>query len=345
MWIRGPWWDGFWVFSGVPIGLGLLVLLRFGPAMPLALLATGLLSIGHALAPIALAWGHTGFRIVMRPHPVRYIIIPALILLGATALGAATSEGADFSLGPSLLGVKIDNVRALEDPFVIIGVVYVLWNALHFGMQNFGVMSIYRHNAGIRDPRQRRVDMVFFCLVTWATMLIPFIPHLAKGSHDAIGWPTTPHPFLDYVHSLYVAVALVATAAMVICELRVGFCVPRLLFIAVNGFGMIAAFWFGLWGFAIVAINHWLVAIGLSSHVYSNNRNWPTSLVAASLIIFGILIFGLLFCKFYPVSMLVTTTALGFRVGLGFVHFLYDRCLYKFSDPVVRATIGKDMGF
>ena len=31
------------------------------------------------------------------------------------------------------------------------------------------------------------------------------------------------------------------------------------------------------------------------------------------------------------------------RFGLGFVHFLYDRWLYKFSDPEVGATIGQDI--
>ena len=368
MWIRGPWWDGFWVLSGVPIGIILWGALWLDPSMPLAFLATVLLSIAHAVAPIALAWGHKGFHSIMRPHPVKYVIAPLSILLGATALGAVTAETADFSLGPSLLGMEINDAWALRNPFVILGLVYVLWNAYHFGMQNFGVMSIYRHKALTGDPRQRRIDLNYCVFVTWATMLIPFIPHLAKGSHDIIGWPSAAHPFLEYVHSLYVATALVLIVAMIMWELRLGFCVPRLLFIAINGFGMVAALWFGLWGFAIVAINHWLVAIGLASHVYSTNRGRLMSLTAGGLIVIGVLIFGLLFCvryqnlfylhllfpyfgwkvvwnAVYPVSTQVTMVALGFRIGLGFVHFLYDRYIYKFSDPVVRATIGKDMGF
>jgi hypothetical protein len=31
------------------------------------------------------------------------------------------------------------------------------------------------------------------------------------------------------------------------------------------------------------------------------------------------------------------------RIGLGFVHFLYDRWVYKLSDPQVRAIIGRDI--
>lgn len=31
------------------------------------------------------------------------------------------------------------------------------------------------------------------------------------------------------------------------------------------------------------------------------------------------------------------------RLGLGFVHFLYSRWVWKFSDPRVRATISRDL--
>ena len=31
------------------------------------------------------------------------------------------------------------------------------------------------------------------------------------------------------------------------------------------------------------------------------------------------------------------------RMGLGFVHFLYDRWVWKLRDPLVRATIGRDL--
>lgn len=38
-----------------------------------------------------------------------------------------------------------------------------------------------------------------------------------------------------------------------------------------------------------------------------------------------------------------TVATVGFRLGLGFVHFLYDRWIYKLSNPQVRATIGRDI--
>jgi hypothetical protein len=33
-------------------------------------------------------------------------------------------------------------------------------------------------------------------------------------------------------------------------------------------------------------------------------------------------------------------TAVALRTGLGFVHFLYDRWVYRFGDPAVRAIVG-----
>jgi hypothetical protein len=43
------------------------------------------------------------------------------------------------------------------------------------------------------------------------------------------------------------------------------------------------------------------------------------------------------------VTLSITTVVIASRVSLGFVESLYDRWIWKFSDPEVRATIGKDL--
>lgn len=104
-------------------------------------------------------------------------------------------------------------------------------------------------------------------------------------------------------------------------------------------------------GFAIISMNHWLVAVGLASHVYANYTQRSPQFFALGTMALGLAIFSLLFINFkllatqgFSIDVLYfTATAVGFRLGLGFVHFLYDRWLYKFSSPEVRATIGKDM--
>jgi hypothetical protein len=91
-WIRGPWWDGFWILSGLPVGLALL----FMPPAALLLFFTlaVLLETGHSFSPIALAWSHEGFRRqVLLTRPWKSIALPSAIFAVTFAVGAMTSLG------------------------------------------------------------------------------------------------------------------------------------------------------------------------------------------------------------------------------------------------------------
>ena len=50
-----------------------------------------------------------------------------------------------------------------------------------------------------------------------------------------------------------------------------------------------------------------------------------------------------MFVDFSALSVRVTAIAVSIRLGLGFVHFCYDRWIYKLSDPAIRTTIGADL--
>jgi len=126
---------------------------------------------------------------------------------------------------------------------------------------------------------------------------------------------------------------------------------PRALFILTDGLGLILIFHAGLWGFAIIGMNHWMVAIGLASHVHANQRGSSSAApFVLGLMVAGAVLFSLLFVNlaalghgFSGAALQFSTVIVGLRLGLGFVHFLYDRWLYKFSDPEARATIGGDV--
>jgi hypothetical protein len=90
------------------------------------------------------------------------------------------------------------------------------------------------------------------------------------------------------------------------------------------------------------SFNHSLSAIGISSHVLANHYRRSPWLIACLLIVAGALACWLIFCA-PGFTVRATMTVIGFRLGLGFVHFLYDRWIWKFSDPQVRATIGQDL--
>jgi hypothetical protein len=104
-----------------------------------------------------------------------------------------------------------------------------------------------------------------------------------------------------------------------------------------------------LWGFAIWSWNHWLVALGLSSHVYAvqpASIGGPVHHRAAGA---GLFVFWLIFGRgvnpdtlFDPQFAVKTTMiAMSVRYGVAFTHFLYDRWLWQFRKPEVQATIGK----
>lgn len=198
--------------------------------------------------------------------------------------------------------------------------------------------------------------------MTWLAMAIPFLPHLTRDLYALLGWHPTlayvavetpsgylrrvPRPaVLDYFKPAYCTIALLALGAMLTVELRRGFCLPRLVLIITQGLGLVLVWFAGLWGLAIIAINHWLTSIGLASHIADSQRCNRT---AAVIMLAGTLLFCALFVDPHMVwahglsaaTLHFSFAAVAFRLGLGFVHFLYDRWLYKFSDPAVRATIG-----
>src|ERR1700738_5252112 len=87
-WIRNPWWDGFWLLSGLPIGLAITGLVWAGiPWFWVAAAGVIVFQTAHTIAPIALAWSHSGFRAIMRDRPVKFVAIPLAILLSWTIIG------------------------------------------------------------------------------------------------------------------------------------------------------------------------------------------------------------------------------------------------------------------
>ena len=354
MWLRSPVFDLFWVLSGLPFGAALTALSLLMPAGAIILSLVLLTQTAHLLSPIALAWSHDGFRALMLRRPIKYITLPAAILIGAVLVGVIAGRhvpSLHFNPNSFSLATGPTTLAEFKNPFMAMVAVYAAWNAYHFGKQAFGVMSIYRQKQGGYGYHQRRIDLFYCCAVVWATMLIPFIPQLAHGVHDLIGWPAHPYPFLDNLERGYLAAALVLIALMMVREWLCGRSLPRMAFIMTDGLGMILAFRFGLWGFAIIGLNHWLVAIGLASHVHANHARsspWPFALavVAAGFVLFCLLFVDLRRLPTVGLStaaLCFTVTTVGFRLGLGFVHFLYDRWIYKLSDPQVRATIGHNM--
>ena len=278
-WVRNAWWDSFWILSGIPFGCILFGLSTCVSPMRLTFALTLGLATGHLISPILVAWSHAGYRAYMRRDLNRFIGLPLCILTVAVGIGHDADMVSRFQVDRAMLDA-IYQLTDYRNPFVILMVVYIVWNAHHFGKQNFGVLSIYRRKSG---SGSRQTDLIF-CLATIALVtLIPILDHLSFG-RAFIGWAT-------------IAWATGVLAIMLWQER----CVPRLIFIATTALGPAATFWWGqwlhtlndgfvqlglpnhmmaywpfMWAFVLLSVNHWLVAIGLSSHILAaNDHRYP----------------------------------------------------------------------
>jgi hypothetical protein len=344
MWIRSARWDCFWILSGFPLGLALNLVFLLGhiPGPVLIIWFVVLLDMGHNLSPVALAWSHGGFRQMMLRNKGKYVVLPLVFLAIATAIGFAAQawfpEFSPFVNAGLDASAFRDVYDAIRSPFAWMLLIYLIWNLYHFGMQNFGIMTIYRQRSAIAyGPEQRRIDMIFCLAVQVAVTLSLFVMLLEN--------PWRYMARLAYEFLSIAAVIMLLREAAVSGRYRT----PRIAFALSHTLSL--TLWPGLWVIAINGFNHWLTAIGLSSHVYGVHKSRSPVVFAGIVTGAGILLFAVLFFSFkngihswnLRDIIILLLPATGFRLGLGFVHFLYDRWVWKFSDPQVRATIGADL--
>lgn len=227
------------------------------------------LETGHSLSPIVLAWSHRDFRRkVVLSAPIQFIALPAAMFCLALLIGTITSVG----WTTYLFNVKhqMTNVTDWTNPFPVLVWAYLIWNAFHFGMQNFGVLAL-----------------------AW--------PSMPKNSH------------------------------------RIDFKLGCVILTAIGMYGM--PNYFQSWTVGMICIgafsfNHWIVAIGLSSRASRHGWVFIAAVLGAGAIGFVWMI---------PTSDVMIIRAIPWiisaRLGLGFIHFLYDRWVWRMSNPQIRSII------
>jgi len=86
---------------------------------------------------------------------------------------------------------------------------------------------------------------------------------------------------------------------------------------------------------AIFAIPHWVTEIFLTSWASTKWKIFTPLILALGCV-------GFLWSVPRSTGMPVVGVAwVCFRLGLGFVHFLYDGMIWRFRDPEIRNTIGR----
>jgi len=91
-WVRGPWWDSFWMLNALwlaPIVLWLAHGYTDPQSSPLDLLyfaLTAFFWIGHRLCSTYLAYCTEAYRPLLRSQPIRFVVIPIFVTAGCFAL-------------------------------------------------------------------------------------------------------------------------------------------------------------------------------------------------------------------------------------------------------------------
>jgi hypothetical protein len=162
-----------WLGTSVAVGIALMAL----PAEGRLVLFTAavILDMAHSVAPIAASWGHAEFRRVMLADPWRYLGLPIALAIPTVAAGIVTSlhwTPFVFQRGQQWM------ITDWRNPFPVVVWAYFIWNAYHFGMQNFGVVSLLR---GRRSAWVRTCDMTWCVGLTLAAMRLA--PDVTSFNH------------------------------------------------------------------------------------------------------------------------------------------------------------------
>jgi len=322
---------------------------------------TALFWIGHRLSSPYLAYCTEAYRPLLRSQPVRFVVLPLLIVTGCFAVFLPADAALPWSRAERLVALAI-----LDYLFV----------TYHFASQHFGAFSLYRMRAGRSAcAHTRRMDRLFALGIGGVLVFLADILAGAIAYQDhwidrwsLAGWLVSKQ---DTVRLGATGIVLAATAAMLIMELRSPrWSLPRILYVlGIAAMVALALRPRALFPFIVIwTSQHWILATGLASqtpggepapvhrvvrqtlHVF-NRKPWAIVglLAFVSVILLPLFeveanrqdgtfysdrIFGAVAAQFRTSSWVPPLLALGFATG--FIHYLLDGSVYRMSNPQIR---------
>lgn len=333
---------------------------------PLDLLYFGLTAlfwIGHRFCSTYLAYCTEAYRPLLRTQPVRFVVLPLLITAACFAIFLPSDEALPWSRQERLIWLAI-----IDYTFV----------TYHFAAQHFGALSLYRSRAGRSACRwTRRLDRTFSLLIGGLLVLIADMLAGAVAYHehwiDHWIFPDLLVSGQEDIRLVAMIVLVAVTATMLFAEIRATqSSLPRMLYIV--GLAIMVGIALrprSLFLFLVIwTSQHWILAVGLTSQTVSreqapergmirgalhrmNVRPWAIALflIVASVLLlpvfeveangpgdtyYGDRIFGAIATGLRTSSWVPALVALGFATG--FIHYLLDRSVYRFSNAEVRAA-------
>lgn len=365
-WIKSPAWDLVWVLNALWLAPLVLLLargyddVRASPVDGLFFVFAVQLWFGHRVSSAWLAYATPAYRRLLATQRLRFVVAPLIIAVACFAV---------LLVPESVLPVP------LTERVIWLTVLDYLLVSHHFAAQHFGLLSLYRARAGRgSDAVTRRLDRWFALVVGGGFVVLAealagsiafqdrwIDPLLGEGLADVFG------------RTLYdggIAFVVILTALMLYVELRSQRAsLPRVAYVlSVSSMVLFAFLAHDPFLFIVLwSVQHWSAAMGLTSLAASggdqasgtrwqqllapiNRRGWAVLLVLAVIStlllpvleieavtneyayadrIFGDAALWLRSSPFVPALL-----SLGFTTG--FIHYLLDRAVFRFSSPDVR---------
>jgi len=294
---------------------------------------------------------------------VRFVAVPLLVGTGCFAAFLLPDEALPYTR---------------EERLVALAIVDYVFVTYHFAAQHFGVLSLYRARVGwTAHARAKLADRFFALGVGGVLVFLADVLAGAVAYQDrwVDRWPVVVRlvSAQEGIRAGATLVLCLATGAMLLAEFRgPRSSLPRVLYVlGVAVMVELALCPRSPFLFLVIwTSQHWILATGLASRVAVeepaplrgfvrrllhrlNVRPWAVvlALMLSSIVLlpffeveanrqegtyYGDRLFGALATGWRTSSWVPLLLALGFATG--FVHYLLDRGVYRFSDPRVRAA-------
>lgn len=361
-WLRSAAWDGFWMLSGLWLIVPVLGFSRLPGALNgLLIISSLLLWLAHRFATTFTAFCTPAYRGLVREQSARFLVLPALIFI--LVFG--------FVFTPEAV-IRLDNWAKIQ----VLGTIFFLYNTYHFGVQHYGVLSIYRGRAGQSSSTGfKRYEKAFCLLVGGVVVAVAQIGHGAEVVQDSLVYKIVERESLGAAFQNFQLAApvlvLVAAAVFYFHELKEEHpSSPKMLYVAGVAFQAILAWFLEPLPFLILwGVQHWLVSVALAGHMAENDTSpvpesslwyrfwspfsrgfWMAVLVLslASLVLAPLFEYsvhpakingGPAFLAFLG-PLLEKESLVHLFIALSFatvfLHFVMDRAIFRFSDAAVR---------
>ena len=340
--MRNPTWDLTWLLCGLWL-LPLVILLDWRDGLEaFFLLCTLLFWLTHRFSSLLLAFTSQSYSSVRKSQPLHFLGVPVLVILSVFI----------WLYSPLLTWTLVEKI-------LVLAAIDYAWALYHFAIQHYGVLRLYQlrnsKQHGVSSSQQRNWCLLLGGILPWLGELVQGTTWLQLEGLLTLTWLSFDSASIWTLRGVVCLLSLIAWCKLILqnCSLAYQAYLLSLLLLA-N-----AAWWLSPLAFLVlISVQHWLVAVGIAGHARSidspkDHSGWRIVGVWMLLTIVAVPFLEIdsvdfsngLGAEWIPGWQVLFAEpglfkfCLGLAFASGFVHYLMDRVVYRFTDPMVRRQI------